>query len=77
MRRTRTRIRMKMKRNWALETCAWNFSIREMETDGFIGFPGTFNELGTHTLAKLFFLGTCVKITILLCALGTSSANRQ
>lgn len=37
-----------------LETCAWNLSIGETETDGFLGLPGTFNELGTHTVAKLF-----------------------
>lgn len=37
-----------------LETCAWNLSIEETETDGFLGLPGTFNELGTHTVAKLF-----------------------
>lgn len=37
-----------------LETCAWNLSTGETETDGFLGLPRTFNELGTHTVAKLF-----------------------
>lgn len=38
----------------SLETCAWNLSIGKTETDGFLGFPGTLNELGIHTVAKLF-----------------------